>query len=94
MLANRYRIADVQWVLFDLFEDDYRGVIKPNFQKGPDSLKYDVLELIELYCGMDGHYAVPHYKTRDGQWYHFIFSFDLDEDDMPIIQYSHCQSSS
>jgi len=63
--------------------------IKATFAKGEDSLKQDVLELIELYSGMEGSLAVPAYKTKMGEWCQFVFSFDVNDDGLPIIQYSH-----
>jgi len=94
MQASRYRVSDVQWFFFDQFIEDYRDVIKPPYLKNSESLMHDVLELIEAYCGMEGCYTIPAHKTKEGRWYLFVFSFDLDDDDFPIIQYSHCCPSS
>ncbi|MCL2829097.1 MAG: hypothetical protein FWD99_10245 [Oscillospiraceae bacterium] len=94
LFKSRYRASNAQWVHFDQFEADYRDAVKPTHQKGPDSLKYDVVELVETYCGMEGCYAVPGYKTKEGRWVQFVFSFDADDDGGPIIQYSHCYPSS
>jgi len=88
----RYRISEVQWIFFEVFLEDYREVVKATFAKGEDSLKQDVLELIELYSGMEGSLAVPAYKTKADEWCHFVFSFDVNDDGQPIIQYSYFES--
>jgi len=41
---------------------------------------------------MEGSLSVPAYKTKMGKWCHFVFSFDVNDDGLPIIQYSHFES--
>ena len=88
----KYRISDVQWHMFDQFLEDYREAVKATFAKGEDSIKQDIAELVELYSGMEGSLSVPAYKTKMGKWCHFVFSFDVNDDGLPIIQYSHFES--